>query len=43
MKEYEKPYISDEELDLPDIICVSQGEGGTDGYTSDFPIIGGDE
>ena len=41
MKEYQKPYISDEELEFTDIVCVSQGEGGTDGNSSDFPIYEG--
>ena len=39
MKNYEKPYISDEELEFVDI-CVESGTNGGDGIGVDFPYEG---
>ena len=43
MKKYEKPYISDEEIEITDICVDSSTEPGGDGYYSDFPTGGDDE
>lgn len=40
MKEYQKPYLADEELELIDIVCVSQDQEGGDGIGVDFPYEG---
>ena len=39
MKEYEKPIINDEIVEMPDVICVSSGEATSEGIKLDWSDI----